>query len=55
MTSRVCIDRAQGATEYGMTIMVVATGAAVAATAITTHLRPIWTLALAVLQHVGGA
>ena len=55
MSSRVCIDHAQGATEYGIAILVVATGAAVAATAVTSQLGPIWALALAVLQHVYGA
>ena len=55
MSSRVCIDHAQGATEYGIAIVLVATGAAVAATALTTQLRPIWALALAVFQHAGGA
>ena len=55
MTNRVCIDQAQGATEYGVAIMVVATGAAVGATTVISQLGPIWTLALAVLQHVGGA
>jgi len=55
MTSWTHSDATNGATEYGLAILMVATGAALAASTVATQLGAIWTVALSVLQRVAGA